>query len=983
METHVTGSLREVLEATEFLVDGHPSHGVSISRHFRNGTRWRSFQPDGMWEGQSSVRTYFKSFQSVPNPRDISNWHREIWNEGKAPLFWAISNDRVDLYNGFKRPVQSTDISSIRINSYAFSDLDRLNTFAGHIAMETGNFWRSASQVNREESVDVQLLADLGILEGILTNLGMETAEAQAVIARSIFCQYLVDRKIIDPIRLNEICGYRSLSTALRDGNAASKLFAWLRETFNGDIFLPSQGTHSDISGLDHVASFLDGTDLESSQLRLFPYQFDILPVELLSSIYERFAHSSLAVSEGLDPRKEGIYYTRMPLVSFVLDQSLDGLSGRETVLDLTCGSGVFLVEAFRRLVGMQSQGSTPSRDLIRSTLYRQVYGVDKNEAAIRIAAFSLYLAALELDPDPSPVEALRFEPLIGRTLHIANALDLNRLPNHEGMSGKSMSQNEFDVIVGNPPWSYRGKSRTNESRSSLADVSSDTLRNPSFRFVLKAIDLASATARFGLVLGANPFFAASKSGRDASLRVIEKLLPVTLVNLSSHSEWLFQGARMPAIALFSGPSSSLPSGPNEIAVVQVPWSPAGMRSHGFDVSPDDVIQLPFDLVKQRPNFLKAASCGRRRDLVVLDRLTEIFEPLGSYLRRMKAPLRQGMIRGNQSRDSRYALGWPLITAQILRRFSVPDKLPKFDSTTMERPRDPSAFRGPLLLVKEFIRRDGRPVAAIRSDDTVFRDSIYGASFPKDRIENAKIISAILNSSMASWYLFLTSSTFGLWMRRVLVADILQMPLPPLFRIEESESGRRVLESFDALSVDDKSKENWHRLDNGVMDLYGLRQAERLVVRDGLTRATWQWSSARNESTRPARIDIELRNYADAFMGVVDPWLAAEDGRTIRSEMFQFQVSSPLQMVRFVIDRGSEYPRCSIVHRPDFATTMKEIERSLGFRFPDFVPGALPIRVYGEREVVIIKGVDRRNWIEILALEDADTVIRESMTGDQ
>ena len=81
----------------------------------------------------------------------------------------------------------------------------------------------------------------------------------------------------------------------------------------------------------------------------------------------------------------------------------MEGLSGDETVLDLACGSAVFLVEALRRLVTLKARRRRLDRELIRSTLHEQLYGVDISEAAIRVAAFSLYLAALEIDPDPQP----------------------------------------------------------------------------------------------------------------------------------------------------------------------------------------------------------------------------------------------------------------------------------------------------------------------------------------------------------------------------------------------------------------------------------------------------------------------------------------------------------------------------------------------------------------------------------------------------
>ena len=121
------------------------------------------------------------------------------------------------------------------------------------------------------------------------------------------------------------------------------------------------------------MADFLDGVDPRSGQGTLFPYQFDVIPVELISSIYEQFAHADRPAA---GRRAEtDVFYTRLSLVTLVLDEVMDGLTGEETVLDLTCGSGVFLVEALRRLVHLRAKGRAPSRALIRSTLHQQIAG--------------------------------------------------------------------------------------------------------------------------------------------------------------------------------------------------------------------------------------------------------------------------------------------------------------------------------------------------------------------------------------------------------------------------------------------------------------------------------------------------------------------------------------------------------------------------------------------------------------------------------
>ncbi len=118
--------------------------------------------------------------------------------------------------------------------------------------------------------------------------------------------------------------------------------------------------------------------------------------VELISSIYEQFAHSVAGAAAGV----QGLHYTSVNLVDLALDQVMDDLQGTAKVLDPACGSGVFLVEAMRRLVWRRTRNEANSRELVRDVLRNQIFGVDINTGALQVAAFSLYLATLELDPE-------------------------------------------------------------------------------------------------------------------------------------------------------------------------------------------------------------------------------------------------------------------------------------------------------------------------------------------------------------------------------------------------------------------------------------------------------------------------------------------------------------------------------------------------------------------------------------------------------
>src|SRR5262249_30833723 len=143
------------------------------------------------------------------------------------------------------------------------------------------------------------------------------------------------------------------------------------------------------------------------------------------------------------------------------------GLSDAERanarVLDPSVGAGVFLVTAFRNIVAARwrLQGTRPDRNALRDILYRQLAGFDVNEAALRLAALSLYLTVLELDPHPQPPHALRFEDLRenGVLWDVRSPEDRNP-PRPDlplvGSLGSHLStehKHKYDIVLGNPPW--------------------------------------------------------------------------------------------------------------------------------------------------------------------------------------------------------------------------------------------------------------------------------------------------------------------------------------------------------------------------------------------------------------------------------------------------------------------------------------------------------------------------------------------------
>ena len=979
--------LRRVLGETGYFgPDGRPAAStVTIC----NGDEPRrgTFKPDVRWH-HANLNVYFK-FADNPTPEVVDTWQREVWNEGSVPLLWIVEPRQTKLYNGFAMPQISGPLAS-RLGTYRHEmaatpapsrrrpGLSDLNSRAGRLSMETGRFWHEERRVNRKHAVDIRLLRDIALLETKLRGDGLSTGCAQGLIGRSIFAQYLVDRDIITNNELGHDYGTDGLPSILENQEEAERLFRWLSSKFNGDIFPSTDGMPA-TRHLEHVAAFLRGE--ADGQGSLFPYRFDLIPVELISAIYEQFVHSAAADSaDNLDVHYTplaaaadtadnlDVHYTPLAAVSLIMDEAMQGITGEEDVLDITCGSGVFLVDALRRLVDAKAARSGErTRAMVREALYNQVFGVDRSDAAIQVAAFSLYLAALELDPDPLDEDGLEFLPLCDKTLHVADA--------HHACLPK-----EFDIIVGNPPWSYRGRSGT-ATRRAQGGQDARSPRGVSFDFANRAKEFARDNARFGMVLSATPFFAESGTGRQAAQELVQSLSPLTLIDLSSH-KWLFKRARMPAMGLVARYRPEQDEA--KMALVRVPWSMAGERGHTLDVAAGDVQMLHLASWRRNPALFKSGFVGRLHDHLLLENLFEQQKPLKERLNAIGTAFHLGLTRGNQSEPAAFLRCLPFLDKCDLRRFSLPSNLPLFDEQQgVERPREENIYRAPLLVVKENMRKSPRPVVAVAEKDVVYTKAYFGVPLAPEQKDLAYLLAGILRSAFAAWYCYMAGPDVGLWRARIKKGTADAIPAPDLARAQATTSGERVIDIVKDLQRNDAeelSEEDYRDLDDAVSELYELSDSERTVIRDGLLRAGWQWKHGRLESAASATVE-HLKAYARAFVSSFDPWFRAANERRLCAEVYKAATNSePLRVVRFVLQH---HPPPSVVCVSETGVRTGQVLAEACDRLQ--APSTLDdLRRNGEislssaNEVVIAKPAARRHWLAVNAFADARAVLEES-----
>ena len=486
---------------------------------------------------------YMKSLSAEPSAEEIRGWHRTAWNHGLGRMLWIVTPTEVRVLNAFAPPPKQKHERKhpAELLRCAVDDLEQLRRYElDRISLESGQFWTTevGRRITRDSRIDAELVKDLKVASQILIERNCEPIQAYRLMLRTLFTAYLEARKVL-PADLFDDLQATTFGEVLSRVGETKTFFERMRETFNGDLFPPPPTQNEDEAQYSYQKKHLDVAravvtrqNLKSGQqtFDFWQYDFEVIPIELISSIYEDFIYKD----DQSAAKARGTHYTPVNLVDLVFSQVFDDhlfskkLPNDAKILDLACGSGVFLVDAFRRLVARRvSAGEKLSRPLVRNVLSSQIFGVDVSETAVEIAAFSLCLTAFELDPSPESAQHLKFRhSLKGRNLFVADAFAttgfVDKKPFKEGL---------FSIVVGNPPWNKpKGKRSTSEA-SSRSHIEYCENREPPIElpyrspidqaFIWRGRDFLHESGRIGLILDAKNFFSQEKTIPDVKAPVV------------------------------------------------------------------------------------------------------------------------------------------------------------------------------------------------------------------------------------------------------------------------------------------------------------------------------------------------------------------------------------------------------------------------------------------------------------------------------
>ncbi len=908
-------------------------------------------------------------FSSEDERQGLHGVRKRLWNYGRVPLLLNVNSDSIMAYDAAAQAPDdpqepgSGSIFYSRRDSIAWGLLQAFT----RTEIESGRFNFAASSNRRAGRVDRTLLRNLTHLRRSVVKAGPERREAvDKLIGGCLLASYLRDRGILNSEHMLSLAGREELGDVFTSGVATTnRFFEGLAARFNGDVFdsIPPALPAVESADLTQIAAFLRGDDLLTGQQSLWPYDFSVLPADLVSSVYEEL----LAPTR----KKDSAYYTPRFLVDLLLDEILPWNTDNSSfsppkLVNIACGSGAFMIEAFRRIVYLARShtGRRLEYPEVTRLLLDNIYGIDHNSSAARVAAFGLYLSVLEEVDPPDIWDDVRLPNLVGRNIIVSDAF-----ANHPLRDG------QFDVVVSNPPWSsFLTPQASKYVGASGAPVADQQLAQA---FVWLARDMLKPGGQLGLVMPAKGLLHNRSNTAQAFRAALFIQLDVTaIVDLSAVRRSVFATAIAPSAVLVARrPDShtdtdSASSSVNVLLHVAAHPRALGGPLDALIVAPEEIRSVSKKQAASRPDLWKVLLWGSVRDLDLIDRLRRSAPSVGDIARERGWHYGQGFqVGGGDHNDASELIGLPVVeTASVGFLRSTMEQYELFDRDTLHRPRNRKLYSAPLVLIRRGIHKEG--IAAVYMDrDAVFPNGLIGiAGSDADRAKLAALAVTTVSSLGRYWH-FMTSASWGVERDFVELNEHLSLPLA-------SPDPRTREKLFELIDRANEGPDGGLReaVDELVFEMYGLSISDRARIIDRMQTAIGRFYGG---SRAVSHLSHDFLDYESVLRNALSVTLP---GLSISTQMYS---EGPYRAVAVTLFEDGSTDTTVTLERPvavvDIDFLMKRMSRA----------GAKPTAVIAqpsgffidENIIYLLKTSDLDRWSNDSALDDADRILAAITAG--
>lgn len=931
----------------------------------------------------------------------VADVQHRAWNYRMVQLLIAISETEIRVYNCYAQPQKFSEdtpevsLSKAQVYSQSFSivtDTKALHTLVELFSIYNlycGNIWTKQQllqrQLDKKNRVDAFLVECLKKATNVLKNDGLSEEIIHALLIRSLFILFLEDKGATAETHIYEElkASSRSFFDILDDKEATYRLFEIVNARFNGNITPLVEGEFDAVRE-EHLQvvkrCFYDGNVENENVLFSFRlFDFKVIRIEVLSEIYEHFL--------GETKQERGQYYTPANLVRMMMKDNLPikAETGMKRVLDPACGSGIFLVEAFKHLVRiykLANRKDSLGYDELKKILLDNIYGIELDNMAIKVAAFSLYLALIdELDPKTLWAEKdcqlpnLVYNANIDVAHRGSNLLCINTITDLY-----NWDLCPIDLLIGNPP--YGTKIVPEEIRVyckrhhfALEQV---------IPFMHKAVEICP-NGRIALVFNSKVLTNTRdtyQNFRDWLFNeaYVEKLYNLSIYRKSpkSFGGSLFADAAVPVAIVYY--RATPPADHSSTITYCAPKT--YIKSNVFEgivIDSSDIKYIPREFVSSSVNIWKASMWANMRSYKLASRLLQL-ESLRQWMDE-----HDGWIYGRGVNRDRERLSF--VPSRLI---DVSRVMPYACNTRDCTSFNDRAFRTinedlivpPFVFVNQGLHRNELLCSLIDGENGYFTTS--GFSFNGPDTDTKKLLVAYLNSSLVRFLLFLSASSWAVERETVMLEEVLNLPSP--FDCGTEELRSEILSAFDRIVEDQNaifSNEGAglkRQLDQLVYQLYDINKTEQILIEDVINYSLGLFAQKGDSDAIAPVNKVSMLEYASLLTSSLHKFLGVT-GLCCSATIYEMMYYDPLTLVvlQFGDKSSVDYQKTNA----DMRTTLKMLDEQM---LDSKAPGILlqkDVKYYDDNRVYILKRNQKRFWTKSMAMDDAAIITADILNSEE